>query len=71
MLIKGAASLEVKNSERDRELENFASLEPRVCEVLLYSDNFLFGIFFCCNSFLTSKILAHLQLIDKGIFDRK
>ena len=36
MLIKGTASLEVKNSERNPELENFASLEPRVCEVLLY-----------------------------------
>ena len=36
MLNKGTASLEVKNSERNRELENFASLEPRVCEVLLY-----------------------------------
>ena len=24
------------SSKRDRELENFASLEPRVCEVLLY-----------------------------------
>ena len=38
MLIKGTASLEVKNSERNRELENFASLEPRVCEVLLYNE---------------------------------
>ena len=28
--------MEVKNSERNRELEDFASLEPRVCEVLLY-----------------------------------
>ena len=28
--------MEVKNSERNRELENSASLEPRVCEVLLY-----------------------------------
>ena len=37
VLIKGTASLEVKNGERNRELENFASLEPRVCEVLLYS----------------------------------
>ena len=37
MLIKGTASLEAKSSERNRELENFASLEPRVCEVLLYS----------------------------------
>ena len=37
MPIKGTASLEVKNSKRNRELENFASLEPRVCEVLLYS----------------------------------
>ena len=36
MLNKGTASLEVKNSERNRELENSASLEPRVCEVLLY-----------------------------------
>ena len=36
MLNKGTASLEVKNSERNRELENFASLESRVCEVLLY-----------------------------------
>ena len=36
MLVKGTASLEVKSSERNRELENFASLEPRVCEVLLY-----------------------------------
>ena len=27
----------LKSSERNRELENFASLEPRVCEVLLYS----------------------------------
>ena len=26
----------LKSSERNRELENFASLEPRVCEVLLY-----------------------------------
>ena len=33
---KGTASLEVKSSERNRELENFASLEQRVCEVLLY-----------------------------------
>ena len=38
MLVKGTASLEVKSSERNRELENFASLEPRVCEVLLYLD---------------------------------
>ena len=30
------ASLGVKNSKRNRELENSASLEPRVCEVLLY-----------------------------------
>ena len=36
MLNKGTASLELKNSERNRKLENFASLEPRVCEVLLY-----------------------------------
>ena len=36
MLIKGTASLEVKSSEGNRELENFASLEPRVCKVLLY-----------------------------------
>ena len=35
-VIKGTASLEVKSSKRNRELENFASLEPRVCEVLLY-----------------------------------
>ena len=34
MLIKGTTSLEVKNSERNRDLENFASLELRVCEVL-------------------------------------
>ena len=40
MLIKGTASLEVKNSERNRELENFASLEPRVCEVLLHNFSF-------------------------------
>ena len=39
MLNKGTASLEVKNSERNRELENSASLEPRVCEVLLYFQN--------------------------------
>ena len=39
VLNKGTASLEVKNSERNRELENFASLEPRVCEVLLYMEN--------------------------------
>ena len=38
MLNKGTASLEVKNSERNRELENFASLEPRVCEGLLYCE---------------------------------
>ena len=38
MLIKGTASFEVKNSERNRELENFASLEPQVCEVLLYTE---------------------------------
>ena len=45
MLNKGTASLEVKNSERNRELENIASLEPRVCEVLLYSrsKNLLLG----------------------------
>ena len=30
------ASLEEMSSKRNRELENFASLEPRVCEVLLY-----------------------------------
>ena len=36
VLNKGTASLEVKKSERNCELENFASLEPRVCEVLLY-----------------------------------
>ena len=30
------ASLGVKSSKRNRELENFASLEPRVREVLLY-----------------------------------
>ena len=36
-VIKGTASFEVKSSDRNRELENFASLEPRVCEVLLYS----------------------------------
>ena len=39
MLNKGTASLEVSRSHEqraDRELENFASLEPRVCEVLLY-----------------------------------
>ena len=35
-VIKGTASLEVKNSKRNRELENFASLELRVCELLLY-----------------------------------
>ena len=33
---KGTANLEVKSSERNRELEDFASLELRVCEVLLY-----------------------------------
>ena len=31
-------SLEVKSSDRNRELENFASLEPRICEVLLYGE---------------------------------
>ena len=36
VLIKGTASLEVKSSEQNRELENFTSLEQRVCEVLLY-----------------------------------
>ena len=30
------ASLGVKSSKRNRELENSASLGPRVCEVLLY-----------------------------------
>ena len=32
------ASLGVKSSKRNRELENSASLGPRVCEVLLYLD---------------------------------
>ena len=32
------ASLGVKSSKRNRELENSASLGPRVCEVLLYFD---------------------------------
>ena len=35
-MIKGAASLEVKSSDQNRELENFASLELQVWEVLLY-----------------------------------
>ena len=38
MLDKGTPRLEVKNSERNRKLENFVSLEPLVCEVLLYCD---------------------------------
>ena len=32
------ASLEEKNSKRNRELENFANLEPRVCEDLVQQD---------------------------------
>ena len=44
MLNKGTASLEVKNSERNRELENFVSLEPQVCEVLLYFQYTLFSV---------------------------
>ena len=32
------ASLGVKSSKRNRELENSASLGPRVCEVLLYRE---------------------------------
>ena len=35
-VVKGTTSLEVKSSELDRKLENFTSLEPRICEVLLY-----------------------------------
>ena len=35
-IVKGTASLEAKSCERNRELENFASLETRICEVLLY-----------------------------------
>ena len=35
VLIKGTASLEVKSSEWNRELENFASFEPGVSEALL------------------------------------
>ena len=44
MLNKGTASLEVKNSQMNRELENFASLEPQVSEVLLYLILYLRGI---------------------------
>ena len=36
VLIKGTVSLKVKSSERNRKLENLASLESQVCEVLLY-----------------------------------
>ena len=37
-IVKGTASLEVKSSKWNRELENVVSLEPRVCEVLLYTE---------------------------------
>ena len=46
MLIKGTASLEVKNSERNRELENFASLETaslRGITVLTYTVQLFFS----------------------------
>ena len=68
MLNKGTASLEVKNSERNRELENFASLEPRVCEVLLYSQTATGNVTQTSTVVSTAKIFAvymRLNVEDK------
>ena len=59
-IVKGAASLESKSSDRNRELENFASLELRVCEVLLY-----LGIKYGINKETTNKIqVGNLKTLD-------
>ena len=60
MLIKGTASLEVKSSERNRELENFASLEPRVW-------NREFARYYCILAYDFQIFFKILELVETPV----